>query len=76
MVDGVADPSLKRKRFSPSGLASNIAQGMEAEWPRLPTVGSVHDSLARKGAPDSPNGEKLKSMMFRLQSRPLVQQLA
>jgi hypothetical protein len=49
MVDGVADPSLKRKRFSPSGLALDIAQGMEAAWPRLPQAGSVHDSLARQG---------------------------
>jgi len=54
MVDGVADPSLKRKRFSPSGLASDIAQGMEAEWPRQQLAGSVHDSLDRKGAPRLP----------------------
>jgi len=50
MGDGVADPSLKRKRFSPSGLASAIAQGMEAAWPRLPRAGSVHDSPIRTDA--------------------------
>ena len=36
------------KNVSPSGLADD-AQGMEAEWPRPPTAGSVHDSPTRRG---------------------------
>ena len=40
---------MRRKNVSPLGLADDT-QGMEAEWPRLPTAGSVHDSPTRKGA--------------------------
>jgi len=40
----------KGKRFSPSGLASDIAQGMKAAWPRPPKAGSVYESPAHRGA--------------------------
>lgn len=33
--DGAAGPQAKES-FSPSGLAEDYAQGMEAEWPRPP----------------------------------------
>ena len=47
---GGKTPNFFERGVSPSGLADD-AQGMEAEWPRPPQAGSVHESPPRRGAP-------------------------
>ena len=46
---GVADPK-KERESQPARAGIRSAQGVEAEWPRPPKVGSVHDSPTRGDA--------------------------